>query len=45
MCEVNCTVEFIIRYLRGIKIEGRIELRGRRGRRRMQLREGEDTGN
>jgi len=30
MCEVSCAVEFIVRYLRDIKIEGRIELTGRR---------------
>jgi len=37
MCEVGCAVQFIIRYLRDIKIEGMIELTGRRGGRRMQL--------
>jgi hypothetical protein len=37
MCEVSFAVEFILSYLRDIKIEGRIELTGRRGRRCMQL--------
>ena len=36
MCEVSCAVEFIVRYLKDIKIE-RIELTGRRGRRLKQL--------